>query len=79
MSSPAKPPISRDPAAVWWGTASQQQEPAPVEFRPLPSFAHEEPVSEWRWHYSRWIGIMYGPIPIGLIIAIPILILLWTR
>ena len=23
----------------------------------------------WHWHYSRWIGVMYGPIPVGLIIV----------
>lgn len=26
--------------------------------------------SEWRWHYSFWTGIMYGPIPVGIIIVL---------
>jgi hypothetical protein len=28
----------------------------------------DAPVWKWRWH--RWIGAMFGPIPIGLIIAV---------
>jgi hypothetical protein len=57
-----------DPAAVWWGQ------------QPARRVAHiDEPVppltsAEWRWHWSRWFGIMYGPIPVGLIIGLPILI-----
>jgi hypothetical protein len=30
--------------------------------------------NRWRWSYSKWVGVMYGPIPIGLIIGIPLLI-----
>ena len=29
---------------------------------------------EWKWSYNRWIGIMYGPIPVGIIIAVIALI-----
>lgn len=25
--------------------------------------------SQWRWPYSRWMGIMYGPIPVGVIVV----------
>jgi hypothetical protein len=25
---------------------------------------------EWRWRYSFWLGIMYGPIPVGWIIVV---------
>lgn len=32
--------------------------------------------TEWKWSYSKWVGIMYGPIPVGLLIVIPILIAL---
>jgi hypothetical protein len=32
--------------------------------------------TEWKFGYSRWIGIHYGPIPIGIIIAVIILIAL---
>ena len=23
----------------------------------------------WRWRYSRFVGVMYGPIPVGIIVA----------
>lgn len=23
----------------------------------------------WKWSYSRWLGIMYGPIPVGVIVV----------
>jgi hypothetical protein len=25
---------------------------------------------KWKWGYSRWIGIHYGPIPVGLIAVV---------
>ena len=25
--------------------------------------------TDWKWRYSLWTGIMYGPIPVGIIIA----------
>ena len=28
----------------------------------------------WRWHYSPLVGVMYGPIPVGLFIAVPLLL-----
>lgn len=24
----------------------------------------------WRWRYSAWTGIMYGPIPVGIIVVV---------
>lgn len=24
---------------------------------------------EWKWHYSALTGIMYGPIPVGIIVV----------
>ena len=24
---------------------------------------------QWRWSYNRWIGVMYGPIPVGIIVV----------
>ena len=24
----------------------------------------------WNWHYSAWTGIMYGPIPVGIILLV---------
>jgi len=29
----------------------------------------DENGTEWRWSYSRWIGVMYGPIPVGVIVV----------
>ena len=26
--------------------------------------------TSWKWGYSRWIGITYGPIPVGVIVVI---------
>ena len=31
----------------------------------------------WEWRWSPWIGITYGPIPIGMIVGIPLLLLVW--
>lgn len=28
-----------------------------------------EPKEGWKWRYSPWTGIMYGPIPIGIIVV----------
>jgi hypothetical protein len=25
--------------------------------------------SQWKWRYSAWTGIMYGPIPVGIIVV----------
>jgi len=38
--------------------------------------ALEEP---WRWRYSWAFGIMYGPIPVGLIIGLPLLLALFAK
>jgi len=24
---------------------------------------------QWRWHYSPFAGVMYGPIPVGIIVV----------
>jgi hypothetical protein len=23
----------------------------------------------WKWSYSKWVGIMYGPVPVGVIVV----------
>ena len=56
-----------DPAAIWWN-----KKPEPV----LDPARHLQ-AQPWRWRYSFWTGIMYGPIPVGIIIGIPLLILLY--
>ena len=27
-------------------------------------------MSKWKWKYSRWVGVMYGPVPVGVIVAV---------
>jgi len=37
-------------------------------------------MSEWKWSYSRWTGVMYGPIPVGIIaVAIGVAIYYGSR
>lgn len=24
---------------------------------------------EWKWSYSKWVGVMYGPVPVGVIVV----------
>ena len=31
---------------------------------------HEPEETEWKWRYSLWTGVMYGPIPVGLIVVV---------
>lgn len=32
-------------------------------------------MSDWRWRYSAWTGIMYGPVPVGLIVGGVVLVI----
>jgi hypothetical protein len=37
----------------------------------------QDPASQptvWRFSWNRWIGVMFGPIPVGLIFAVIVLI-----
>ena len=36
-----------------------------------PNYGAPPPAAstEWKWRYSRAIGVMYGPIPVGLIVV----------
>jgi hypothetical protein len=63
---------SSDPAAIWWGSPGHSQRPMPEPMPPMPP-----PL--WNWSWSPLIGIKYGPVPIGLIVAIPILIWVLAR
>jgi len=56
-----------DPAAIWWNQKSE----AP----PMDPARHLQ-AQPWRWRYSFLTGIMYGPIPVGIIIGLPLLYLL---
>lgn len=31
--------------------------------------------AQWEWRYSGWTGIMYGPVPVGLIVAVILIII----
>ena len=33
--------------------------------------------TDWKWRYSMWTGIMYGPIPVGFIIMIILVVYFW--
>lgn len=62
---------AKDAAQVWWNDAA-----------PKTSYVAPEPVvveEPWRWRYSAFFGIMYGPIPIGLIIGLPLLLALTMK
>ncbi len=61
-----------DPAVAAWNSAAPQNPLAAAEAdAPAPS-------PPWRWGWNWFIGIHYGPIPVGMIIGIPILIALRT-
>jgi hypothetical protein len=49
-------------------TEHQVNDPNPYQpgNAPLANTQQSE-ASQWRWRYSRWTGIMYGPIPVGII------------
>lgn len=45
-----------------------------------PSATHRRMSDEkWRWRYSGWTGIWYGPIPVALIVVGPALVWVWFR
>ena len=46
---------------------------------PAPQQQFEPEKKDWKWSWNPMIGIMYGPIPVGLIIAVPILIAVFAR
>lgn len=27
-------------------------------------------MSNWKWSYSRWVGVKYGPVPVGVIVVV---------
>ena len=35
--------------------------------------------NKWKWSWNPLIGVMYGPVPVGIIIAIPVLIIVFSR
>ena len=61
-------PSVSDPSVTAWSSL------APSRTVPAPPVAEEPPQNEWRWGWSPWIGIHYGPIPVGILIAIPLII-----
>jgi hypothetical protein len=57
-----------DPSVAAWASASGRS--------PKPEHAPPQVEAPWRWGWNWFIGIHYGPIPVGLIIGLPILIAL---
>ena len=56
------------------GYPQQQQNPyAPPIVQ--SSFTTSGGHKEWKWGYSRFYGIHYGPIPVGVIVVVVILII----
>jgi hypothetical protein len=56
-----------DPSVTAWASFSSHG-PKP-EIEPTP----QQLDAPWRWGWNWFIGIHYGPIPVGLIIAAPLL------
>ena len=57
-----------DPSVAAWASASGRS--------PKPELEPQHQEAPWRWGWNWFIGIHYGPIPVGLIIGLPILIAL---
>ena len=62
-SSPAYGP----PGQAQYGQATHAQG-MPASYQP-PAVNIAPPSTEWRWRYSQWVGVMYGPIPVGIIVV----------
>ncbi|MEJ7596774.1 MAG: hypothetical protein WKG01_02590 [Kofleriaceae bacterium] len=75
MTNSPETQSSTDPAAVWWNHNHRAANTTPPH-DPMVAMLQPEP---WRWRYSFWVGIMYGPIPVGLIIGIPLLFLVFAK
>jgi hypothetical protein len=66
---PAPPPS--EPGRSWWGPAFEPRDEGwPQRYVPLPP----PPAPRWSWRWSPLIGFMYGPIPVGLIAAVVLLL-----
>ena len=65
----AQPPGGQLP----YGGPPQGYQQPPMGDGNTPSLQPPAP-APWKWGYSRWVGIHYGPIPVGIIIAIIVLI-----
>ncbi|MBL9018483.1 MAG: hypothetical protein JNL83_30130 [Myxococcales bacterium] len=70
MSEQNQQPPASDPSISAWSSL------APRAGAPIQPSAEEPPQNDWRWGWSPWVGIHYGPIPVGILLAIPILIAL---
>lgn len=87
FAPPQQPPPQGYPPPQGQGFAPGQQSPYPAAQYPPPQYpppqyppppaAHT--ATAWKWGYSRWIGITYGPIPVGIIIAVIILIAVYGK
>jgi hypothetical protein len=59
-----------DPSVTAWASFSSHGPKHELEAPP------QEVDATWRWGWNWFIGIHYGPIPVGMIIGLPILIAL---
>ena len=41
----------------------------PPSNAPIENPAPPPEGTKWRWRYSRWVGVMYGPVPVGVIVV----------
>jgi hypothetical protein len=79
------PPPSAHPNPASVNSAMVQSAPYPSSPSPYPmqpqSFGSQAPLPPqvaWKWTYSGWIGIMYGPVPVGIILGIIVLIAIYA-
>jgi hypothetical protein len=35
--------------------------------------------AHWKWRFSFWTGIMYGPVPVGLIVVVIVFLYFMVR
>jgi len=63
----------KDPADVWWGSAGgADQHP---DQPPVAQVGDDA----WGWRYSAWTGVMYGPIPVGILAVLSVWLLITLR
>lgn len=56
------------PPQQGYGYGQQAGFPAQQQYTSSPVVA-DQGAAGWKWHYSRFCGVMYGPIPVGVIVV----------
>jgi hypothetical protein len=62
------------PPSPYGAAVGPGQQPPPYV---PPPYAPAVAQTEWKWGYSRFIGITYGPIPVGIIVAVIVLLMIY--